>query len=130
MWFARVMICAAAALGCTSPTLSNEIFRCIVVESRHVSDDGKQEKYPRDIYAGETVIADARSGLVRLFDNAHQFEIAQAGSKENGWILTRRDRGSASTSVQLLAIQVYRQGIPFMMNDGMTTYSGNCSVVR
>jgi hypothetical protein len=128
--FARAMVCAAATLGGTSATLSNEIFRCVVVESRHVSEEGKQERYPRDIYAGEIIVADTRSGLVRLFGNPYQFVIAQTGSKENGWILTRRDPGLASTSVQLLAIQIYSKGIPFMMADGMHTYSGNCTEVR
>lgn len=127
---ARAMVCAAAMLGGTSATLANEIFRCVVVESRHVSEEGKQERYPRDIYAGDTIVADTRSGLVRLFGNPYQFVTAQAGSKENSWIFTRRDPGTASTSVQLLAIQVYREGTPFMMADGMNTYSGKCSVMR
>lgn len=127
---AQAMICTAAMLGGTSATLANEIFRCVVVESRHVSDEGKLERYPRDIYAGDTIVADTRSGLVRLFGNPYQFVIAQTGSKENGWILTRRDPGLASTAVQLLAIQVFNKGNPFMMADGMNTYSGNCSEVR
>lgn len=124
------MVCSAVIAGSISPSLANDIFRCVVAESRHVSDDGKQATYPRDIFVGETIIADTRSGLVRMFGNPFQFAIAQPGSKVNSWILTRRDPGSVSTSVQLLAIQVYRPTVPFVLADGMTTYSGNCSVVR
>lgn len=130
MTFMREAILVAALALYAPVALAGEVFRCVVVESRHLSDDGKQASYPRDIYAGETIIADTKSGLVRLFGNAFQFEIAQTGSKDNGWVLTRREHGTGSTAVNLLAIQIYRPSVPFVLADGMMTYSGNCNPIR
>ncbi len=130
MRVSRLAVVAAVSLSAMSPLMAKDLYRCVVVESRHATDDGKLETYPRDVYAGSVILVDTQSGLVRLFGNPFEFEVVQAGSTQNSWILMRRARGPASTSVHMLVVKVYRPAIPFVMTDSLMTYSGNCRVVQ
>jgi hypothetical protein len=114
-----------------SPALSaGEIFRCVMKETRHVSESGQQVAYPRDIYVGDVILADTTTGLVRLFGLRKQFNIVQTASTGNGWILSQIEPGPGSTSVLLLVIKTYEKNVPFLFTNGMNIHSGNCEIVR
>lgn len=59
---------------------AGEVFRCVMKETRHISVDGLQATYPRDIYEGDVIVADTTTGLVRLFGMQKYFEVVQAAS--------------------------------------------------
>ena len=108
---------------------SGQVFRCVMKETRHISADGLQATYPKDIYAGDVIIADTTTGLVRMFGNQRHYNITQRAGNGNGWILTRVEEGPASTSVVLFAIKTYEKTIPFMMTGGLLVHSGRCEVI-
>jgi hypothetical protein len=110
--------------------MASDIFRCVTEESRFVTDEGKQASYPRDIYAGDVLVADTASGLVRMFGGTYQFSVLQAGSSSNAWRLLRVEHGPAAVATQMLSIQVYRTQTPFIFADGSMTLSGLCSIVK
>ena len=116
--------------GAADPGLAGDIFRCVMKETRHISDDGRQITYPNDIYAGDLILADTSSGLVRMFGAEYRFEVVQQGSTSNAWVLSKIEPGFASTAVLMLAIKVYQPGIPFLFTNGMSVHTGQCQAVR
>ncbi|MET3890397.1 hypothetical protein ABIE41_001473 [Bosea sp. OAE506] len=130
----RRMFAGAAAgffsiVAHTDASASGQVFRCVMKETRHISADGLQATYPKDIYAGDVIIADTTTGLVRMFGTQRYFNITQRAGSGNGWILTRVEEGSGSTSVTLFAIKTYEKTVPFMFTGGMLVHSGRCEVI-
>ena len=121
---------ALLALFSASAAAGKDVFRCVIKETRHVSDDGRLIVYPKDIYAGDAVMVDTLSGLVTMWSNRYQFRIVQTGTSENGWILSREMVGPAGTSVLTIAVKVFQAGTPFIMTDLGAVHSGQCAVIR
>lgn len=109
---------------------AKDVFRCVIKETRHVSDDGRLIVYPKDIYAGDAVMVDTLSGLVTMWTNRYQFRIVQTGTSENSWILSREMVGPVGTSVFTIAVKVFQAGTPFIMTDLGAVHSGQCAVIR
>lgn len=122
----------AAVLAClvAGQASAKDVFRCVIKETRHVSDDGRLIVYPENIYAGEAVMVDTLSGIVTMWNNRHQFRIVQTGTSENGWILSREVAGPASTSMLTIAVKVFQAGTPFIMTDLGAVHSGQCAALR
>lgn len=114
----------------STTAVAGDIFRCVIKETRHISDAGDQVKYPRDIYAGSVLIADTMTGLVRFSGSQYQFKISQKGSTSNSWILSRYYEGTASNSIMQLSIKVFQKGVPFIFTDLQNVHSGLCAVVN
>lgn len=120
-----------AILTCSSGmAAASDVFRCVIDETRYLSEDGRQITFPKEIYKGDTILADTASGLVRFVSNRYQFAVIQHATAQNGWILARVLEGPAATSVMLLAIKTFNPERPFMFTDAAMVHSGKCSIVQ
>ena len=84
---------------------------------------------------GDSIYFDESTGLLRArredidFDSKLELQIWQEGVDGNSIVAIKLEKGPGSNPVTVLAIQQWKDGIPFLLYDAQDLMSGNCTVL-
>jgi hypothetical protein len=124
MW-KYIVMCLVIAFKSNVAMAANSTYLCTVLDSKIVSDTGKlvERRYK---FADKEMLLFNDDGVLTHLENKWKMDIVQDGTRVNGLVAIRVYKGTASTPVSMLRIEVYEENLPFMYIFINEIMSGTC----